>query len=134
QVVELVGPACFRAAHPRPHEADIVGGSSWSCPRGVERWRADCGCRAGGPPDWTQGWRAPLRQAIDWLRDETAVVYEPRAGEVLREPWRARDRYVECVLDPGRTAGFLAAEAGERRSPACTVQSRRAVALGSPAL
>ena len=132
--IELVGPAAFRDAHPPTHEVDIVEGTSWSCPHGVERWRADCGCRVGGPPDWTQGWRAPLRQAIDWLRDETAVVYETRAGEVLREPWGARDRYVECVLDPGRTAGFLAAEASRRLSPAGTMQARRALELARHAL
>ncbi|TMA45205.1 MAG: DUF3536 domain-containing protein, partial [Deltaproteobacteria bacterium] len=46
----------------------------------------------------------------------------------------ARDRYVDCVLDPGRTAGFLAAEASARLSPAATVQARRALELARHAL
>jgi len=100
----------------------------------VERWRADCGCRVAGPAGGSQAWRAPLRQAIDWLRNETAILYETRAAEVLHDPWGARDRYVECVLDPGRTAGFLADEANGRLSPAATVLTRRALELARHAL
>ena len=132
--VELVGPAAFRDAHPPAHEVEIIEGTSWSCPHGVERWRADCGCRVAGPAGGSQAWRAPLRQAIDWLRNETAVLYETRAGEVLHDPWGARDRYVECVLDPGRAAGFLADEANGRLSPAATVLTRRALELARHAL
>ena len=132
--VELVGPAAFRDAHPPAHEVEIIEGTSWSCPHGVERWRADCGCRVGGPAGWSQTWRGPLRQAIDWLRNETAILYETRAGEVLHDPCGARDRYVECVLDPSRTAGFLADEANGRLSPAATVLTRRALELARHAL
>ncbi|TMA70053.1 MAG: DUF3536 domain-containing protein [Deltaproteobacteria bacterium] len=132
--VELVGPAAFRDAHPPAHEVEIIEGTSWSCPHGVERWRADCGCRVAGPAGGSQAWRAPLRQAIDWLRNETAILYETRAGEVLHDPCGARDRYVECVLDPGRTAGFLADEANGRLSPAATVLTRRALELARHAL
>src|SRR5439155_423511 len=132
--VELVGPAAFRDAHPPAHEVEIIEGTSWSCPHGVERWRADCGCRVAGPAGGSQAWRAPLRQAIDWLRNETAILYETRAGEVLHDPCGARDRYVECVLDPSRTAGFLADEANGRLSPAATVLTRRALELARHAL
>ena len=30
------------------------------------------------PRRWNQEWRAPLRQALDWLRDEVAPLYEER--------------------------------------------------------
>jgi len=36
------------------------------------------------PPGWNQGWRAPLRQALDWLRDELAPLFEQKAKELLR--------------------------------------------------
>jgi len=130
----LTGPAAFRAHHPPAYEVDIIERTSWSCSHGVERWRADCGCRVGGQASWTQAWRAPLRRAIDWLRDELAALYEARTGEVLRDPWGARDRYIECVLDPRRTAGYLAAEASRPLSPAATLQARRALELARHAL
>ena len=43
----LTNHAAFLAAHPPTAEVRVVDGSSWSCAHGVERWRADCGCRAG---------------------------------------------------------------------------------------
>src|SRR5437867_10402578 len=132
--ITLAGPAVFRERHPPAFEVEIAEGTSWSCPHGVERWRADCGCRVGKEPGWSQAWRRPLRQAIDWLRDELAAVYETRVGDVLHDPWGARDRYVDCVLEPGRTAGFLAAEARRRLSPADIVQARRALELARHAL
>src|SRR5262245_24839938 len=130
----LAGPAAFRAAHPPTHEVEIVEDTSWSCGHGVERWRADCGCRVGGPPDWSQAWRAPLRAAIDWLRDELAVFYETHAGDVLRDPWGARDRYVDCVLAPGRIESWLAAEQRATLSPSRTLEARRLLELARNAL
>lgn len=132
--VSLVGPAAFREGCPPTHEVEIVESTSWSCPHGVERWRADCGCRTGGADAGSQAWRAPLRTAIDWLRDEVAVLYETRAGDVLRDPWGARDRYVDCVLEPGRMAAFVGAEAPGRLSPAEIVRARRTLELARHAL
>jgi alpha-amylase/alpha-mannosidase (GH57 family) len=132
--VTLTGPAAFRASHPAVAEVEIAERTSWSCAHGVERWRADCGCRVGSPADWSQAWRAPLRAAIDWLRTALADVYEHAGGGLLRDPWEARDRYVDCVLDPGRTAAFLAAEASGRHTPARLVETRRALEMARHAL
>ena len=72
--------------------------SAWSCAHGIERWTADCGCSTGGGPGWHQRWRAPLREALDLLRDLAASVFERRGAGVLRDPWEARDDYVEpCI-------------------------------------
>jgi alpha-amylase/alpha-mannosidase (GH57 family) len=100
----------FLALHPPDHEVEIVEPSSWSCPHGVERWRSNCGCRA-GHPGWTQEWRTPLRNALDWLRDTLAPIYEDRLGGDLRDPWAARDAYIGIVLDrsPENVDGFFAA-------------------------
>ena len=62
-------------------EARIIGNTSWSCAHGIERWRSDCSCNSGGHGDWNQQWRAPLRQAFDWLRDSVAPKYEDRGQE-----------------------------------------------------
>jgi alpha-amylase/alpha-mannosidase (GH57 family) len=125
----LAGPAAFRAAHPPAFEVEIADDTSWSCPHGIERWRAQCGCRVTGPADWSQEWRTPLRSAIDWLRERLDGIYERTAGDVLRDPWGARDRYVGCLLEPEQTAAFLAVEAGKSLTPAAALQARRALEM-----
>jgi alpha-amylase/alpha-mannosidase (GH57 family) len=89
----------FLEKHPPTHEVEIINNTSWSCAHGVERWRSDCGCNTGGNGDWNQAWRAPLRAALDSLRDELAPTYERSAAELLKDPWRARDEYIDVILD-----------------------------------
>jgi alpha-amylase/alpha-mannosidase (GH57 family) len=102
----------FLAAHPPACEVEIADGTSWSCAHGVERWRSDCGCRV-GHPGWHQQWRAPLREALDWLRDQLDPFYETRLSTLLRDPWAARDDYIHVILDrsPERKAAFFARHA-----------------------
>ncbi len=85
--------------HPPVQEAEIRENTSWSCPHGVERWKSDCGCNTGANPGWNQAWRAPLRSAMDWLRDALIPVYEKEAALCFKDPWKARDDYIEVVLD-----------------------------------
>jgi alpha-amylase/alpha-mannosidase (GH57 family) len=89
----------YLAAHPPEQEVEIVENTSWSCAHGVERWRSDCGCQTGGPDGWNQAWRAPLREALDWLRDELAPRFEAEAGRYFDDPWAARDAYISVMLD-----------------------------------
>ncbi len=89
----------FLEQSPPNHEVQIVDGSSWSCPHGVERWRSNCGCHTGGNPHWTQAWRTPLRESLDWLRDALAARFERDAGEFFSDPWDARDHAVILLLD-----------------------------------
>ncbi len=95
--------------HPPLHEVEIFENSSWSCIHGIERWRSDCGCNSGGHPDWNQSWRAPLRAALDWLRDAVNPAYEKLAGLFLTDPWTARDDYINVIEDrsPDRISAFL---------------------------
>ena len=95
--------------HPPTQEVQIVENSSWSCIHGVERWRANCGCNSGGHPGWTQQWRGPLRDALDWLRDRLALEFELRGTELFTNPWKARDRYIDVVFDrsPASLGRFL---------------------------
>jgi alpha-amylase/alpha-mannosidase (GH57 family) len=94
---ELTNYGAFLAAHPPTHEVEIRESTSWSCAHGVERWRADCGCGVDGRR--SHRWRAPLRDALDWLRDEIDLLYESRGGALLKEPWPARDDYIDVVVD-----------------------------------
>ena len=104
----------FLERHPPEDEVEIVENTSWSCGHGVERWRSDCGCRTGSHPDWRQDWRAPLRDALDYLRDELAPRWEEAARALLPDPWKARDAYVDVILDRSTDAvdRFLAEQAG----------------------
>jgi len=89
----------FLEKHPPEYEVEIEEKSSWSCVHGVERWRSDCGCHTGQHPEWTQAWRAPLREAMDWLRDQAISLFEKGLAGFVRDPWEARDEYIQVVLD-----------------------------------
>jgi alpha-amylase/alpha-mannosidase (GH57 family) len=123
--VALTNHGAFLAAHPPTHQVQIRERTSWSCVHGVERWRSDCGCRMRG--DWHQRWRRPLREALDWLRDQIDLFYEARASAYLKDPWEARDRYVDVVLDrtPERLEAFFAATQRVALDAAARVETRR---------
>src|SRR5438128_7069807 len=89
----------FLAENPPAHDVEIVERTSWSCSHGVSRWQLDCGCNVGAPSGWTQQWRAPLRDALDWLRDQCAAIFEEHGKRLLLDPWAARDDYIDVVLD-----------------------------------
>jgi alpha-amylase/alpha-mannosidase (GH57 family) len=95
----LTNYAEFLAKQPPVYEAEIHENSSWSCVHGVERWRNDCGCNSGGKPTWHQKWRKPLRESLDWLRDELATIFEREASKVLKDPWKAREDYINVILE-----------------------------------
>jgi alpha-amylase/alpha-mannosidase (GH57 family) len=109
--------------HPPAFEVEINNGpagegTSWSCPHGVGRWIRDCGCHTGGEPGWNQQWRAPLRQALDLLRDENAQHFETTRGTLFVDPWQARDGSIVLVLDQYHSREqFLFEQAGRRLSP-----------------
>ncbi len=82
------------------YEVDIKQASSWSCFHGVGRWCEDCGCSTGGHPGWNQKWRKPLRQALDYLRDELAKVYEKEGQNYFKNNvWDTRNAYINVILD-----------------------------------
>lgn len=110
----------YLALHPPTHEVEVRENTSWSCIHGVERWRNNCGCRAGRNPQWNQAWRAPLRAAMNWLRNTLAAQFEEQARQFLKEPWAARDDYISVILDRSAANGqeFLAKHATRPLEPA----------------
>jgi alpha-amylase/alpha-mannosidase (GH57 family) len=78
-------------------EVELKPVTAWSCSHGVDRWQSDCGCGGGG--GWQQKWRRPLRDSLDWLRDQLVRVYEEQGGKLFKDPWQARDAYIQVILD-----------------------------------
>lgn len=98
-IATITNYAEYLEKFPPTHEVQIHEQSSWSCVHGVERWRSNCGCNTGGNGGWNQEWRAPLRETLDWLRDELIPVYEQEAGRLLKYHWKARNEYIEIILN-----------------------------------
>ncbi len=112
-LAKLTNYASYLAAYPPTHEVQIVENTAWSCVHGVGRWSSDCGCNSGANASWRQHWRAPLRAALDWLRDTLAPRFEGMGWRLLNDPWAARDDYIDLLLDrsPERLDAFLARHA-----------------------
>jgi alpha-amylase/alpha-mannosidase (GH57 family) len=132
----LTNYAQWLSLHPPDSEVEIAENTSWSCPHGVERWRSDCGCRIGSPPSWQQAWRTPLRQSLDWLRDQLIAPFEKLGGELFHDPWAARDDYIEVLLErsPAAREAFLTRHARVPLSPEQRTQALRLLELQRHAL
>lgn len=74
-------------------------GTAWSCAHGLGRWQRDCGCHVGALEGWNQAWRRPLREALDYLRDEAARAFDAIGADFFQNPWAARDDYIEVILN-----------------------------------
>jgi alpha-amylase/alpha-mannosidase (GH57 family) len=107
----------FLAKFPPTEEAEIVENSSWSCFHGVERWRSDCGCN-GGKAGWNQKWRAPLREALDWLRDSLAPLVRDASSALLTDADAARNDYISVILNRSHASidAVIACARSPRRS------------------
>lgn len=97
--VQLTVYGEFLEKNPPRYEAQIVENTSWSCFHGVERWRSNCGCNSGGRPTWHQKWRGPLREALDFVRDELAKTFETLGARYFKNVWDARNDYIQLILD-----------------------------------
>jgi alpha-amylase/alpha-mannosidase (GH57 family) len=99
--------AHYLSINPPSWEVEIKSVTAWSCAHGVDRWLTDCGC--GGAPGWHLKWRRPLRDALNWLRDELIKVYEEQGSKYFNQIWEARDQYIEVILDrsPDNVSRFL---------------------------
>lgn len=78
-------------------------GSSWSCFHGVSRWYKDCGCSTGGPSEWNQKWRTPLRESFDALRRRIDILFEAETAKLTTEaPAVVAEKYIDVLC--GKTA------------------------------
>jgi alpha-amylase/alpha-mannosidase (GH57 family) len=96
--IEVTNLAAFLAASPPTWELRLRPGpngegTAWSCSHGLGRWLRDCGCRMNNVKGGSQAWRAPLRHALDLLRDRSQSFFEDIASDLFADPWQARDAY-----------------------------------------
>ncbi|HIK43460.1 MAG TPA: DUF3536 domain-containing protein [Leptolyngbyaceae cyanobacterium M65_K2018_010] len=126
--------AHYLATHPPTWEAELKPVTAWSCSHGVDRWQDDCGCGGGG--GWHQGWRRPLRQALDWLRDQLGAVFEQQGSALLRDPWAARDSYIAVIGDRSEDNlhAFWAAHQSRELSPSERVEALQLLEMQRHAL
>jgi hypothetical protein len=115
----------YLSKNPPTHQVEILEKTSWSCTHGIERWRDDCGCCTTGSIVQMTGsnplahsatggelmaakscslfsrqkWRAPLRQAMDWLRQTLMSLFDERMSSFVTNPWQARDDYIDIILN-----------------------------------
>lgn len=103
----IVNFGSYLESHPPQYEVRIKSGegTSWSCVHGVKRWKEDCGCGGGG--GWNQQWRKPLRESLDWLRDQLIVLYENFGQHLLKDVWQARNDYISLLLDNSTKKAFF---------------------------
>jgi alpha-amylase/alpha-mannosidase (GH57 family) len=100
--------AHYLSLEPPAWEVELKPVTAWSCAHGVDRWQDDCGCGGEGGV-WHQKWRRPLRDALNWLRDQLVDVYEEYGRQLFRDPWQARNEYIEVMRDrsPANINRFL---------------------------
>lgn len=99
--VEITNYAAYLDRVPVTDSVEIAENTSWSCAHGVERWRSNCGCNT-GHPGWQQTWRAPLRESLDWLKEQVDGLFERQSAGLIGDPWAARDAYVQVLLQRDR--------------------------------
>ena len=96
---EITNYAQFLEKFPPKYQVDIKPESAWSCCHGVGRWKDDCGCSTGAQAGWNQKWRKPLRDALDYLRDELIKLCTQEGTKYYNDFWSARNEYIDVILD-----------------------------------
>ncbi|HUH08668.1 MAG TPA: DUF3536 domain-containing protein [Egibacteraceae bacterium] len=107
--LEPISYGAYLERNPPTDDVEVVDGegTAWSCAHGVGRWYRDCGCSTGGEPGWDQAWRTPLRAALDGVRDAAAEAMDTLGGDLLKDPWAARDDYLGVRLGESTQKDFL---------------------------
>ncbi|MBE9034373.1 DUF3536 domain-containing protein [aff. Roholtiella sp. LEGE 12411] len=116
-------------------EVELKSVTAWSCAHGVGRWQDDCGCGGEGSL-WHQKWRRPLRDALNWLRDQLIEVYEEHGRQLFRDPWQARDEYIQVMRDrsPANVSRFLSRHQTRKLTAAEQVDALRLLEMQRHAL
>lgn len=117
--------AHYLSISPPMAEVELKPVTAWSCSHGVDRWQDDCGCGGGGL--WHQKWRRPLRDSLNWLRDQLIAVFEDMGRRYFLDPWAARDAYIQVIRDrsPASLRQFFLHHQAHKLSPSEKVDALR---------
>lgn len=102
---EVVNPGWYLEHFPPVDEVELKNGTgegtAWSCAHGTGRWIRDCGCQTGGPEDWNQKWRGPLRNSLNSLRDDLHSLFSTQVSKLSEtQPWDLRNNYIDVLRNP----------------------------------
>jgi alpha-amylase/alpha-mannosidase (GH57 family) len=127
--------AHYLSLHPPTWEVELKPVTAWSCAHGVDRWQDDCGCGGDGG-HWHQRWRRPLREALNWLRDQLIPIYETHGQQLFYDPWHARDAYIQVIRDrsPETVERFFAEQCHHALSAAERIDALRLLEMQRHAL
>lgn len=127
--------AHYLSISPPVWEVELKPVTAWSCSHGVDRWQDNCGCGGEGSL-WHQQWRRPLRDALNWLRDQLAKIYEETGKKFFHDPWKARDEYIQVLRDrsPANIDRFLSQHRNHKLSAAEQVDALRLLEMQRHAL
>ncbi|MCT4534226.1 DUF3536 domain-containing protein [Halodesulfovibrio sp.] len=114
--IELTNLAAFLASNPPQQKVRLHQPSAWSCSHGVERWRSNCGCTAGGHPEWQQEWRRPLRDAMNFMKECVDNFFDLKAGDYYEAPEKALCEYGHVLSGSTHWDEFLSKHARGRLS------------------
>ena len=77
-----------------------------------------------------------MRDALDWLRDSIKDDFEFELGKILKDPWNARDAYIEIILDhsPEKVKEWLYTHSGRNLNDNEAVRAMRLLEMQRSAL
>jgi hypothetical protein len=93
--------------HTPTQEVQLHEVSAWSCAHGVERWRSACGCVTGEREGFDLAWRAPLRDALDWLRENAGSALDWELGHQVHSSDAALRDYGKVVSGEWSAQDFV---------------------------
>lgn len=114
----------YMSLYPATREIKLRLPSAWSCSHGIARWSEGCDCTEGD-----SSWKAPLRQALNNLAEQSDRLFEEYTSSVLADPWEARNAYLALHHGWESLESFWLRFARGKRPPANEEQARRTLQL-----
>jgi alpha-amylase/alpha-mannosidase (GH57 family) len=97
--LKLCNYATYLNIYPPQYKVHLQDVSAWSCAHGVGRWSENCGCVIDNQNQGKQEWRSVLRDSLNWLRDELALLFQYSLSSYVKDPWYIRDHWQRACLE-----------------------------------